>query len=442
MSLRVLPKGFKGMAMVVAVSLLSGCDLLLLSPVMPGLGRPLTGRVLDSQTGLPIGKATVAAGWGATNTDNAGNFSLFGDFSGGKNLSISRAGYVSVTYALGPLVEGDTYYVDPSFASNGGLTHRALNLTGTLRNVDGTLLTANGNVSFGGAASTKTNETTGTYGIKVTAALPGSVFSGVLAGGQITGGPVDNTSQPFNYQSFGYRLVDIPSVVTDASWTATANVQVQNTAFTDMTVAYKNLGAFNSPSPRTEVTLDYGMLGSVPVGRGFSTSQALRVPKVDGAKYVVSGLVSDGALRTESKAAITTNLIATVTFDMLTPPKVTGPVDNATGVGFNPTFSWNRVDKATSYYVEVFEDTGSSNLLPKWKGYTKDTSITFPGFWENDFNGGILYGEASYSWAVHAVGSEVSTIKSAVDLRADLPSVKPFRQSRFESVTKGMRFSR
>lgn len=447
MKTRVVAKGLKGVAMFLALSLLSGCDLLLLSPTMPGLmpgvGRPLTGRVLDSMTGLPIGKATVTAGWGATNTDNAGNFSLYGDFSGGRNLSISRAGYVSVTYALGPLAEGDTYYIDPSFPNSGSLTRRDLKLTGILLNPNGTPMTAIGNVSFGGAASTKTNEANGSYGITVTAGLPGNVFSGILAGGQISGGPVDSASQPFNYQTFGYRLVDIPSVIPDSTWTATANVQVQGTTFTDMTVVYKNLGSFRVPSPRTEVTLDFGMLGSVPVGRGFSTSQGLKVPRVDGAKYVVTGVISDSGLKTESKAAITTNLISTVTFEMLSPPKVLGPADNSVGVGWNPTFSWSPVDKANSYYVEVFEDTGSSNLMAKWRGYTTNTSLTYPGFWDNDFNGGVLFPQASYSWAVHAVRSEVSSIRSAVDLRAaDLPSVKPFRQSRMESVTQGMRFSR
>lgn len=444
--MRVLPKGFKGMVMGVAVLLLSGCDLLLLSPsmpgIMPGLGRPHTGRVLDSQTGLPIGKATVSAGFGATNTDNAGNFALYGDFSGGKNISIARAGYVSVTYALGSVADNDTYYLDPSFPTSGSLTRRDLNLTGLLLNPNGTPMTAIGNVSFAGAASTKTNEANGAYGVKVTAGLPGSVFSGVLAGGQITGGPVENDSQPFNYQTFGYRLVDIPSVNPGAAWVATADVRIQGTSFSDMTVVYKNLGSFSSPNPRTEVALDFGMLGSVPVGRGFSTSQTVRIPSVEGAKYVVSGVISDGALRTESKALITTNLTSTVTFELLSPPKVSGPADNSVGVGTTPTFSWNPVDKANSYYVEVFEDTGSSNLMAKWRGYTTSTSITFPGFWDNDFNGGVLFPQASYSWAVHAVRTEVSSIKSAVELRADLPSVKPFRQSRFESVTKGMRFSR
>lgn len=444
--MQVRPSGFRAIAVGVATVLLSGCDLLLLSPsmpgLMPGIGRPHTGRVLDSQTGLPIGKATVAAGWGATNTDNAGNFSLYGDFSGGKNISFSRAGYVSATYAMGTVAEGDTYYLDPSFATNGALSRRDLNLTGTLLDQNGSSIKISGNVSFAGAASSKINESTGGYGIKVTAGLPGSVFSGVLAGGQITGGPVESESQPFSYMSFGYRLVDIPSVVPDSTWVATANVQVQATSFTDMTVVYKNLGAFSNPSPRTDVLLDFGMLGSVPVGRGFSTSQALRVPKVDGAKYVVSGEISDNALQTQSKAVITTPVTATVNFELLAPPKVTGPAKNAVGVGTTPTFSWEKVNKATSYFVVVSEDTGSSNLMAKWKGYTTSTSITFPGFWDSDFNGGVLFPQASYSWEVHALRSDVSTIKSAVDLRADLPSVKPNRQSKFESLTKGGWFSR
>lgn len=443
---RVLPKGFTGVAMVMAMSLLSGCDLLLLSPsmpgLMPGLGRPHTGRVLDSQTGLPIGKATVAAGFGATNTDNAGNFALYGDFSGGKNISFSRAGYVSATYALGSVVDGDTYYLDPSFSTNGNLARRALNLTGTLLDQSGAQIKVNGNVSFAGAASARVNESTGTYGITAEFGLPGSVLSAVLAGGQINGGPVTDEKQPFSYLSFGYRLVDIPSVSPDTNWLATASVRTQNTTFTDMTVVYKNLGAFANPAPRTDVQLDFGMLGTAPVGRGYSTSQTLRVPNVEGAKYVVSGEISDATNKTSSKAIITTPLTSTVTFELLSPPKVIGPANNSVGVGTTPTFSWEPVNKANRYVVEVFEDTGSLNLMAKWRGYTTSTSITFPGFWDNDFNGGVLFQQASYSWAVRAVATEVSAIKSAVDLRADLPSVKPNRQSKFESVTQGMRFSR
>lgn len=447
-------RGQEGRAGVVALAVacgmaiaLSGCDLLVLSPTMPGffpgLGRPLTGQVLDSQTGLPIGHATVLAGWGSATTDNTGHFNLYGDFSGGRSLSVARAGYTSSTYETGKLIDGDTYYIDPTFSTSGDLTHRALNVTGTLKNPDGSPMTANGNVSFGGAASTPTNTSNGQFAITVTAGLPGNVFSGVLAGGEIVGGPVTPGTAPqaFYYQTFGYRLADVPSVPTGATWAATANIQVQNTAFAPMNIVYNGLQAFKAPSPETDVTLDFGLLGSVPVGRGFSSNQTLSVPRIDGAKYVIAGDVKDGTTG-ESLVTITTNFPTTVQqFNLLAPPQVTSPSDQAKGVGGTPTFSWNPVPRAVSYFVVVSEDTGSPNLQAKWKGYTANTSIRFPGFWGGDLNGGGLFNQATYSWSVHAVSSEATTVKSAVDLRADLPTVRPFRQSQFESITGGLRFS-
>ncbi|HEY9899131.1 MAG TPA: carboxypeptidase-like regulatory domain-containing protein [Pantanalinema sp.] len=426
-------------------TLLSGCDLLLLSPTMPGLapglGRPLTGRVLDSQTGLPIGKATVMAAWSATNTDNQGNFSLYWDMTGGRSVSLSRAGYTSVTYELGQLADGDTYYIDPIFASSGTLPHRTLNVTALLQTHEGGPLTANGNVSISAGMSSNTN-VEGAFALPVDAGFSGTIFSGVLAGGQIAGGPVG--SAPFNYESFGYRMIDVPTVPGSSTMTATATVKVQNLPFLDMMVQYDNLASVKAPTIQTDVSLDFGMLGAVPIARGVSSNQPLRVPRVETAKYVVAAKAegTDGTLRTASSATVTTNASAKVSLPLLAPPKVTAPAASEPNAGSSPTFSWNPVPDAHSYYVEVLENTGAPTAQAKWRGYTTGTSIRYPGFWDNDLNGGILFPQASYSWAVHALRSDSGYARKASDLRADLPKVQPYRQRRFESVTSGMRFSR
>ncbi|MNX84226.1 hypothetical protein D3C86_1160180 [compost metagenome] len=408
----------------------------------PGIGQPTSGRVLDSQTGLPIGKATVMAGWSATNTDNEGNFSLYWDMTGGHSISISRAGYTSVTYELDQPRDGDAYLIDPIFASSGTLPHRSLNVTGLLLTREGSPLTANGNVSISAGASSNANGETGAFALPVDAGFSGTIFSGVLAGGQITGGPVG--SAPFNYQSFGYRMIDVPTVAGSSTMTATATVQVQNLPFLDMMVQYDNLGAFKAPTIQTDVSLDFGMLGAVPIARGVSSNQPLRVPRVETAKYVVSAKVegSDGPLKTTSTALVTSNVSAKVPLPLLAPPKVLGPAQDDPNAGASPTFSWQAVPNARSYYVEVLENTGAPTAQAKWRGYTAGTSIRFPGFWDNDLNGGILFKEASYSWAVHALSSDSGYARKASDLRADLPKYQPYRQRRFESVTSGMRFAR
>lgn len=432
-------------ALVVA-ALLSGCDLLLLSPSMPGLapgiGRPLNGRVVDSQTGLPIGQATVMAAWSATKTDNEGKFSLYWDMTGGRSVSVSRAGYSSVTYELGQLTDGDTYYIDPIFASSGTLPHRSLNVTGVLLTRENAALTANGNVSISAGTSGNTNSGTGAFALPVDAGFSGSIFSGVLAGGQISGGPVGTA--PFNYQSFGYRLIDIPTVTGSSTWTATATVQVQDVPFLDMMVQYDNLAAYKAPTIQTDVSLDFGMLGAVPIARGVSSNQPVRVPRVEAAKYVVAAKVegTDAGLKTASYANVTSNATAKVPLPLLAPPKVVGPVQDEPNAGASPTFSWQPVPNAHSYYVEVLENTGAPTAQAKWRGYTAGTSIRYPGFWDIDTNGGILFKEATYSWAVHALSSDSGYARKASDLRADLPKYQPYRQRRFESVTSGMRFAR
>jgi hypothetical protein len=211
-----------------------------------------------------------------------------------------------------------------------------------------------------------------------------------------------------------------------------------------MMVQYDNLASFKAPTLQTDVSLDFGMLGAVPIARGVSSNQPLRVPRVDTVKYVVAAKVegTDGTLKTASYANVTSNATAKVPLPLLAPPKVTAPAVSAAGVGASPTFSWQVVPKADSYYVEVLENTGAPTAQAKWRGYTTGTSIRYPGFWDNDMNGGILFPQASYSWAVHALSSDSGYARKASDLRADLPKVQPYRQRRFESVTSGMGFSR
>lgn len=406
--------------------------------VLPGVGTPLTGKVLDSQTGLPIGKAVVLTGLGFAATDNAGQFAVYGDVSDGRSITLVRAGYVTATYEQGRLSNDGIYYLAPLFSSSGDLSHRDLSLTGTLYLEDGhTPLTANGNVSFGGISSSPASQVNGTYALKATAGLPGNIFSGILSGGQFKG----ELAQAFNYETFGYRLVDIPSTQAASSWVATADVQVQNLPFSDMVVTYNGLAAFSAPSPKTEVTLDFGMLGSALVGRGYSSNQTLHVPRIDGAKYVVEGYVTDSTQQTSSQVSITTNLVSQVSFELLAPPKVLSPLDQAQ-VGSAPTFSWKPVARASSYYVVVLEGAGGASSQLKWKGYTNKTSISFPNFWMGDTNGAGLYPQASYSWSVHALGSDSGFSAQSVELGLALPSDKPFRSRRYESATSGMRFSR
>lgn len=416
---------------------------MLLSPttpgVVPGVGIPLSGKVVDGQTGLPIGKAAVLTGLGFATTDNAGDFSLYGDLTDRHCVTIARAGYVTTTYeqAGERLANGQTYRLDPMFPTSGGLSHRDLSLTGTLYNADGSKLTANGHVNLAGLSSTEANLVNGSYSLRKSAGLSGNIFSGVLAGGQYEG----SLSQGFNYRSFGYRLIDFPSIPSSATWVATADVQVQNIQFSDMIVTYSGLGAFSAPSPQTEVTLDFGMLGSVLVGRGYSSNQKMPVPQVAGAKYVVEGSVTDNSQQNillKSQVSITTNMVSQVPFTPLAPPKILGPQDN-TQVGSAPTFAWKPVANASSYYVVVTERTGESSTQVKWKGYTNKTSIAYPNFWMGDSNGAGLYKNASYSWAVHALGSDSGFTTQSAELSPNLPD-KPYRSRRYESSTSGMRF--
>ncbi|MBU6429444.1 MAG: hypothetical protein KGR26_10565, partial [Cyanobacteria bacterium REEB65] len=214
--------------------LLSGCDVLLISPTLPGLvpgiGQPVRGQVLDALSGQPIGHATVVGdltrgdiGWATT--DNSGDFTLYGDLSR-RVISISRAGYTSVTYANGPLVDGQQYFLSPLFPNTGTFQDRTVTIQGSVAALsNGQVVPANAlsGAAFLGEANTPIQNGNFAFGA-LTEELPGSVYSGILGGGAITGNP----GGQFNFQpdpngttlDFDYQIVSIPFASASAPpWT-------------------------------------------------------------------------------------------------------------------------------------------------------------------------------------------------------------------------------
>ncbi len=438
-------------ASLILVAMLGGCDLWLASPTMPGLapgfGIPLKGRVLDARTGLGIGGATVMGGLGRNASAADGTFEVYWDLAAGREVSIARAGYVSTTRVFDGSQSGATFFLSPTSFSSGGMPNREVALTGTLRNRDGSPLTANGSVSFGTLADTPANLQEGSFAFAETFGSSGTVTSGILAGGQIVGGPVapGSTPQAFQYASFGIRSLDLPLGNPGASRSVTADLSVQDLAFPEVSIALQRLAAFQAPAPRVEVRLDMGMLGTVRVARALSSNASVRIPSVPGARLVVEANIVEAGGRSVSRATLTTDYpSAVLTLPMLPPVRVKGPSDGAKGVGGTPVFQWEAVaaDRPVQYQVDVFEDAGGGTLQPRWRGTTAKTSIAYPGFFDWDANGGALYPQASYSWSVRAVYADSEPAPGSLAADDVLPSARVFRARAFESVTTGMRFSR
>lgn len=443
----------KRLVLFVLLSLgsLSGCDVLLLSPTLPGiapgLGIPITGRVLDSRTGLPIGHATVLSNFLSTAlTDSQGHFSLYRAF--GDTLSFARAGYTAVTYAGAPLQSGQDYYLDPQFPDDGQLPTEYASLQGTLT-VNGSAPAANASVTFGGADSYQV-AAGGNYTVAIHENAPGLVASGVIFGGILDGGPVtppeNQAPQPFDYQIFGYRFVDVPLSGNPNAAPVPMPALDASTAtnLTTMTIQYGNQPA--NSSLETDIALDFGLLGSVPVARTFGSSVQVPLPNLGIAtpRYLIDGVASatDGTLSELSKISLSTSALGANDFTLLPYPVPRGPSNGASGVGRWPTFSWQPVPGAASYYVELFE---GSNLKPKWRGYTTDTSIGYPHFWDGDSNGGPLLSaaQASYSWSVHALDEDIGkVIAVASPSGARSAPYAPYRHRIREAITGGMVFTR
>ncbi len=421
---------------------LSGCELLLISPTLPGLmpfvGSPFTGKVVDSVTGLPLGNATVTAGLLATaKTEADGSFKLYGNI-GGQGIAIARAGYTSLSYVTSsPLQAGQTYFLPPLFPSTGLPSAKHVTLQGSVR-YDNAQITGKGGVVFAGLVSAMTNN--GLFSMPIRELLPGTVHSGVLAGGTVLGGPITpeagQSAADFSFDSFGYRFVDIPFFdKPDLAPLTLQPIEAKHVPIQALSVSYSNAAAFNQV--QTDVIMDFGLMGSVPVARSTQSNKSIPVPFVQGIKYAIEGRATDASGKLTSKVSITTNSLGAIPFKLLSPPAVNGPANGAEEGG-TPTFSWNPVPDAQSYAVEVFEGTHASATL-KWKGYTSQTSIAFPTFPDWDMNGGSLIPGISYTWTVRAYNATVESLGKSVTAP---PPTKPYRSNLYESAASGMTFTR
>lgn len=413
----------------------------MISPTLPGIapfvGRPLTGKVFDAVTGLPLGNATVTGGLLATaKTAPDGSFKLYGNI-GGQGIAIARAGYTSFSYVGNrPLGDGQNYFLTPLFPGTGLPSSKHVTLQGAVH-YNGAPITTRGGVVFGGLVSASFSGSQ--YSMLLRELLPGSVYSAVLAGGTLVGGPITSetgqSASDFSFSSFGYRFVDIPFAdKPDLAPLSLLPLEAGQVPIRDLSVNYANTGAFSQV--QTEVYMDFGMMGAVPVARNSQSSHILNVPSVPGIKYAIEGRASDASGKFTSKVSITTNSLSAVNFKLMAPPVVTGP--GPEGVGGTPTFSWEPVTDAQSYVVEVFEGTHASATL-KWKGYTSQTAIAFPTFPDWDMNGGALLPGISYTWTVRAYNATVESLGKSVTAP---PPTRPYRSNVFESAASGMTFTR
>ncbi|HEY9723157.1 MAG TPA: hypothetical protein V6D47_14200 [Oscillatoriaceae cyanobacterium] len=431
-------------AIALSLTCLTGCDLLVAGRFMPALGpligNPITGLVLDADTRLPVGGATVTSGLGSTLTDPSGHFTLYGDLNA-HQISVSRAGYMANT------VGGGLY--DPShalqltisraFANEATLPSRFIDMRGQLVNTAGQVLPT-GIVSYAGQTPQPV-AANGQYEIKFGAKWPGSLLTAVLAGGQTSAPYADVTgAQPFTYLSFGYRLesAKMGATYTDpAAQDQPTPLTVGNVHLVPVSVRYTNL--FPSARVETDVLLDFGVAGSVPVARAFGSNQTIQVPQVNGLKYDIIGTATDATGQQHSTVQITTNDPSKAPFTMLSIPKIESPTPGETGTGPRPTFSWSpSAVQGVTYEVTLFEgDKGSTDPpTKKWVADTTETSIDYPGFSAGDVNGGALIAQKVYTWQLRVVD-----VLGATQTPSDLPPVQPYRLRQREAPVVGSSFS-
>lgn len=401
-------------------------------PIFPGAGFPLTGTVLDGQTHLPIGGATVQSGFGSTITDAQGKFSLYGGL-GSHELSICRAGYVAITDGDVDPNGADTlqYELDPLFPDAGVQTKKFLELSGS---VTGLVPNQPAQVFLGDQTVSATN----TYQLDFAAAVPGNVYTTVLAWGNVTGTYNQDASSgvPFNYTNFHYEIGNWAMGNTIPASKKTHNlVSGATVPLVPTTVKYKNLGAF--ASVQTDILLDFGLVGSVPVARQTSSNQAIPVPQIQGLKYDVVGTATDSTGKLSSTVQLTTNDPAQATFQLLNVPKVLSPANGATGAGQRPTFSWTPDDSGQSTYEVTLYEEGE--VKPKWIGHTSASEIQYPAFSQSDINGGALRSDKKYTWVLTA-----TDVLGATDLptsRDGPVPVKPYRVRERQAQNSGNGFN-
>jgi hypothetical protein len=395
---------------------------MLVSQTMPGLfwpiGKPLTGVVTDADTGLPLGKATVISGFGTAMTDPNGRFSLYGALSA-DSISASRAGYTSVTYKGGGH-DGVQFALYPLFPNKGDLPARYANIVGLspLRNA-GIMFSDRTAAAIGSDSR---------FLLDLKGGLPGSVYSGVLASGNINGGPITDARSSFYFDSFGFNFIDVLFQDSPALAEATPtqiNPAAPSATMENFTLQFSSLGELTNVL--TTVALDFGMRGDILVARQYSSNQQIKVPTKVGLVYALEGTAYSADNSLSSKVTVSTNTLGkSISFDLLPPPK---PLSPGAGqkVGSAPEFKWRAVSGADGYVVKVFEN---GDPRPKWMGYTSSNSINYPTFPDGDLNGGALLAGADvkYTWSVVAVADGVGGTSP------NAPPTRPFLQKHRESA--------
>jgi hypothetical protein len=419
----------------------SACDLLVASLFVPGVGRPLTGRVVDSRTRLPVGGATVVAGLGQTVTDAQGRFYLFGNFTSDE-VSVARAGYVALTVGDIPVgsADGLEIVLEPMFSPASALAMKFLQLSGPVQGLPAPNTPAL--VSLGGTTTAVSNAA---FSLEYKATAPGQVLSSVLAWGTLSAPYAEGVAapQPFHFLNFAYQVGSwrlgntIPESAQSQALQITAQVPIA-----PVRISYSNLGGFRNV--QTDVALDFGVLGYVPVARSLASNQSLPVPTLAGLKYVIQGEATDGTGKSSSLVSITTNDPGRIAFALLPVPRVSSPASGATGVGQRPTFSWTPLTQPVIYEV-VLREVGEAK--PKWIARTRYSEVTYPAFALNDINGGALRPDRKYSWSLRAIElleqTELPTARSQllnVDVSPRTP-IRPYRTRKREVEVREMGFS-
>jgi hypothetical protein len=423
---------------------LGGCDAALAGVFLPGVGRPITGRVVDARTRLPVGGATVVAGLGSAVTDGQGRFSLFGNF-GGREVSVARAGYVAMTRGgLSPDPGEDlAFELEPLFPAEQPTNTRFLTLRGPVSGLPGPTAPA---VVF--LAGTPASVSNAAYNVEFKGAMPGRILTSVLAWGTLDQPYYEGAtaSQPFVFQNFKYVIESwplgdtVPESIREQPLVIppVSEVPIQTTK-----VSYGNLDP-RFRAVQTDVLLDFGVLGYVPVARASASNQGLQIPTIKDLKYVVTGEARDPSGKYASLVTLTTNNPGEATFQMLAVPSIEGPP--ATAAGTRPTFAWTPVPGEVNYEVELYE---VGEARPKWVGYTDQPEITYPAFVPNDINGAALRPDKKYSWNLRAIDllEETETPTAArtfgllgADVAAPIP-VRPYRSRKRESMVRDNGFA-
>lgn len=375
----------------------SGCDLAVAGYFTPGIGHPMTGIVLDATTHLPVGGASVLAGLGATVTDGQGRFKLLGNF-GSREISVSRAGYIAVTYGGIPVSPDNDLQFDlePLFPIRPPSTVRFLEVTGPVNGLASPTTPAL--VSLGGISQPVNN---GAYTVEYRGG-PGRIVTTILAWGTTNAPYVQGVAAPpaFHFLDFAYDVRHWPLGDTVPASRQIFPLTIRNQVpIKASKVSYTNLGKLGLV--QTDVLLDFGVLGFVPVARATASNQQLNIPSQEGLKYVVTGEARDTAGRTSSLVELTTNDPGKAAFPLLSVPSISSPAQGEAGVGQRPTFKWSAVPGDVTYEVSLYE-VGESKA--KWIGITDIPEITYPGFSPADVNGGALREtKDGYTWNLRVI---------------------------------------